>query len=67
MRGDTFTEATVKSVTFAWLEGLDWQIVLRPEIVSGEFFSEREDCRHEMLERKLRDTVLPSSSPASCG
>ena len=55
---DRLSESTVESAALAWPKGLGWGIKHGPEIVPAELFAEREDCRQEMLERKLRDALL---------
>jgi len=55
----TFTESTVEQAVLAWLSELGWQVKHGPEIAPDGLFAERRDFGQLVLERRLRDSMLP--------
>ena len=54
-----FSEPVVEEAAITWLESLGWTVKHGPEIAPGELAAERADFGQVVLERRLRDTLLP--------
>jgi type I restriction enzyme R subunit len=63
MTGLAFTESIVESSALAWLESLGWTVKHGTEIAPGELMAERSDFSQVVLERCLRDTLVPKLIP----
>lgn len=59
MESNTFTESVVEDATLSWLESLGWSVKHGPEIAPGELFAERAERGQAVLEKRLRDMLLP--------
>lgn len=55
----TVTESTVEEVTVSWFGELGYTVLHGPSIAPGELFAERKNSEQVVLERRLRDALLP--------
>jgi hypothetical protein len=62
----TFTESVIEEAALAWLEGLGYAVLHGSAIATGEWSADDPNYRDVGLDRRLRETVQPSS-PAICG
>jgi len=53
------TESEIESATLSWLAGLGYQTLFGPDIAPGEPAAKREHYGQVVLERRLRDALLP--------
>ena len=55
----TLIEAGVEYAAFDWLADLGWRVAHRPDIAPDTPNAERTDYGQVVLERRLRDALLP--------
>ena len=53
------TESEVEQAALDWLESLSWSVAHGPDIAPGAPDAERTDYGEVLLERRLRDALLP--------
>lgn len=58
-------ESEVEEAALAWLEGSSWTVRNGTEIALGAITAERGDYTAVVLERRLRDTLLPKPPPGT--